>query len=808
MRILLRWLGRGFAVLAVLLVLALAGAAVLVWMTLPGTRPEATLPGLSAPVAITFDAHGIPRIRAETEADAWRALGLLHARDRMFQMESMRRGATGRLAELAGAGALRLDRYMRLLDLERRAQADFDALPAEARAALEAYAEGVNAWIVARGRFIAPEFLLIGAPEPWRPVHSLLWGKVMALWLSGSWRVELDRLRLQAILPPDRLAELWPEDHSPGRPDRPDLASTEEARLPAPARAADAGVDDAALARLAAQLPRFPGEAPLPGSASNSWAVAPSRSASGAALLATDPHLGYGAPILWYLARIELPGGRFLAGATAPGVPAVLIGRNGRIAWGFTTTGADAQDVVIERLVGADAYATPVGPHPFTTREATIRVRGAEPVTLRLRETRHGPVVSDLDPPRGGGTTVLALALAALAPGDTSAAGVLALNRARSIAEARAAAALITSPPQNLMVADAEGGLALYLTGRIPVRRNGDGTLPQRGWEGPVWTGFIPFDALPHQENPESGMLANANNRIVPPDHPVFLARDWPGDWRFRRIGQLLTARDRHDAAGFAAMQADTRSLFAAEVLPAFRALPRPEGTAGAALDLLTAWDGSMTADRPQPLIFHATLRRFGRAALSTQNVPADAWPVMAEFLAHLLNPDGRGAPWCGEAGCPALLGRALREAVAALVAEHGPDPTAWRWGPAHVARFEHPVLRLVPGLAALTRITTATAGDGETLLRAAYRGEGAGFDNVHGAGFRGVFDLASPDGVRMIVATGQSGHPMSRHWADLLPFWRDGELLSLGSAAPRGAPAMRLLPARSAPEIHRTGAR
>lgn len=793
MRILLRWLGRGLAVLGVLSLLALAGAVGLVWLTLPGTPSSATLPGLAAPVAVSLDAQGIPRIRAATEADGWRALGLLHARDRMFQMEAMRRGATGRLAEIAGPGALRLDRYMRLLDLERRAAADLEALPADARAMLAAYAEGVNAWIAARGRFIAPEFLLLGAPEPWRPVDSLLWGKVMGLWLSGSWRAELDRLRLQAILPPERLAELWPEDRTPGRPDRPDLLTTEEAAV-RPATPGDAFAADA-LARLAAQLPRFPEDAPLPETASNSWAVAPTRSTSGAALLATDPHLGYGAPILWYLARIELPGGRFLAGATAPGVPAVLIGRNERIAWGFTTTHADAQDVVIERLAGPDRYATAQGPRPFATREATIRVRGAEPVTLRLRETQHGPVVSDLDPAPPGGTTVMALALTALAPGDTAAAGILALNRARSIADARAAAALISSPPQNLLVADVEGGIALYLTGRIPIRRRGDGTLPQRGWEGPVWTGFLPFDALPHLENPESGMLANANNRVAPPDHPAFLTRDWPGDWRFRRIGQLLAARDRHDAAGFAAMQADTLSVFAADALPAFRAIPRPQGVAGAALDLLAAWDGAMLAGQPQPLIFHATLRRFGRAALASRNVPPDAWGVTPEFLAHLLAPDSRGAPWCGEGGCPALLARSFAEAVAALAAEHGPDPTAWRWGPAHAARFEHPLLRFLPGFDALTRIATPTAGDGETLLRGAYRGDS--FANIHGAGFRGVFDLATPDGALGVLATGQSGHPMSRHWADQMPLWREGATLALGTTPLPPARDIRLLPAR-----------
>ena len=277
------------------------------------------------------------------------------------------------------------------------------------------------------------------------------------------------------------------------------------------------------------------------GSASNAWAVAGGRSASGAPLLASDPHLGYGAPILWYLARIELPGGRVLAGATAPGVPGIVIGRNERLAWGFTTTHSDTQDVFVERLAGPDAYLTPDGARPFTVRDEVIRVRFGSPVAVRVRETRHGPVLSDLDAPQGRPDgTVLAVAMANLLPGDTAAAGLLALNRASGIAEARAAARLITSPSQNLTLADADGGIAMFLTGRTPIRRAGDGSLPVPGWDDSHgWTGFVPFDALPHVERPASGILAHANSRTAPPDHPVFLGRDWFGDWRLRRIGRL-----------------------------------------------------------------------------------------------------------------------------------------------------------------------------------------------------------------------------------------------------------------------------
>jgi penicillin amidase len=777
MRTLLSWLGRGILALAVLLVLTVAGALALVWWTLPAERAEARIPALAAPVAIAFDGYGIPTIRAANESDAWRAIGWLHARDRLFQMEMMRRGAAGRLSEIAGSATLRVDRFSRLLGLAQRAEADLATLPPATRAALDSYAEGVNAWIAEHGRFSAPEFLALGAPEPWRAADSLLWGKVMGLWLSGDWRTELDRMRLASRLPADRLAELWPADGSPGRPDLPERQALDPTGA-------------AALDRLAAQIPRFGEDAPLPATASNAWTVAAAQSTTGAPLLASDPHLGFGAPILWYLVRIELPEGRVIAGATAPGVPFVVIGRSNDLAWGFTTTTSDTQDLALERPAPG-GYAAPGGTRPFTTRTETIAVRGGEPVVMTVRETRHGPLLNDLDPPRPGGESgpLIALTMANLAPGDTAAAGLHALNRAATLADARGAAALITSPPQNLLVATRQGDIAMYLTGRTPLRRSGDGTTPFEGWNpAQGWAGFVPFDAMPHVENPASGRIANANSRPAPPDHPVFLARGFPGDWRFRRIGELLGAREQHGPADFAAMQVDTLSLLARDLIPAIAALPRPDGAAGAAQDLIRAWDGRMGVELPQPLIFNAFLRAYGRLVMARAGVPENAHTPSHEFLAQVL--DGRLPGWCGGAECGALGARALTEAVAALAAIHGADPASWRWGAAHAARFEHPLLRFIPALAALTRLEVPVAGDGETLLRAGFRGEPGDFRAVHGAGLRAVFDLADPAATLAVIATGHSGHPMSRHWGDLLPAWRDGLTLRLDGRGSGGGTA------------------
>ncbi len=776
------WLRLGLGLLALLLLVAL-GIGYALWRTLPPATQQATIPGLAAAVEISLDARGVPRIRAATERDAYAALGWLHARDRMFQMELMRRGAAGRLAEIAGPALVANDRFTRTLGLARRAEADLAALDDDTRAVLSAYANGVNAWIEARGRFAAPEFLLLGKPEPWLAEHSLLWGKVMGLWLSGNFRDEIQRARLAGSLSPARIAELWPQEDIAAPPAPPER----QGALPEPH-----------LARLAALLPQFPAPFTLPASASNAWAVGGARSASGRPLLANDPHLGFQAPILWYLARVDLPGGRMLAGATSPGVPFFIIGRNERLAWGFTNNGADVQDLFVERPLGPDRYESPDGPRPFQVSEERILVRGAEAVELRVRETRHGPVISDLDAmPQG---RVLALAAANLAPEDIAAAGLLALNRAGTVAEARAAAAAITSPVQNLIAADSAGGIGLYTTGRVPLRRAGDGSQPVPGHDGSHdWTGWAAAEALPASENPASQMLANGNNRTAPASFPVFMGRDWPGDWRFRRIGERLGQEGRLDAAAMAAIQMDSTSLLAREAVAEaspLRRMPRPTGAVAVALDLLLAWDGDMAAPLPQPVIFNAWLRRFGQLALAAGGAPAGQWGQPPEFAQQLLRQPALAARWC-RGDCAVLAGQALTEAVAELIALTGQDPAAWRWGSFHVARFEHPLLRGIPLLRSLAGLEAATAGDGQTVNRGGLHGGAdlAGFQHVHGAGLRLVADMADTEATLAIIATGQSGNPLSPHWGDQLLPWRDGEPLRLTREPAALTGRLRLLP-------------
>jgi penicillin G amidase len=760
-RRLLSWLGFALLLLAALI----SGV---LWLTLPPRTQQARIPGLTGPVDIGFDADGIPRIRAASAIDAAAAIGFVHARDRMFQMELMRRAASGRLSEIAGPATLAYDRTMRTLGLRRRAVEDYQALPAETRAVLEAYTRGVNAWIEARGRFSAAEFLFLGTPEPWEPVDSLLWGETMGLWLSFNWRTELSRLSLSGHLPQQKIDELWP----------PANGALPEAAITPTTQYADAS-------GLLAVLPHFPDPFTLPDTASNEWAVDGRHSATGAPLLAGDPHLAFGFPGIWYLARIETPDG-VMAGATAPGVPFLVLGHNGHIAWTFTTTGADVQDVFIETAAGDGQYQTPDGPRPFTVREEHIKVRGQADQIVKVRETRHGPVVSDLRPEGG---PILAVAMANLAPGNTAAAGLLALNRARDVEAAGNAATLITSPVQNLLVAD-RNRIALYVTGRVPIRRVGDGSAPVSGDGSHDWIGWATGEQLPQIVAPDSGRLANANDRVAPPDFPTFLGRDWFGDWRSSRIRELLEGSEQHTAADFARMQTDLRSSFARQVLPALLAVPMLETTAAAAQALLRGWDGSMTMETPQPLIFNAWINRFYDRVLQDAGVPPSDGGPLAEFVAYVLSP--AGAHWCA-GDCTGPLKAALSDAIRDLTPRFGKDPAKWRWGEAHPAVFTHPLLRGLPIIGKLATLSIPSPGDDTTIDRGgfAYRQ----FQSVHGPEYRGVYDLADLDRSLFMMAPGQSGNLLSRHARDFLTRWRDGATITLGPTAEATTATIRLTP-------------
>lgn len=771
-----RWLVRALG--AGLLIVSASGLAAFAWLwsSLPQTAGTIRLASPGSAVEIIRDAHGVPHIFAGDEFDAVYALGFVHAQDRLFQMDMMRLSAQGRLSEAIGPATVDLDRFMRALDLTAQADATLTVLEPRWRRLLGSYAAGVNAFLDTRSGALPPEFLITGrTPEPWTPRDSVLWGKLMALQLAGNWRDELLRARLSARLSPAMMRELWPE--------WPADAATTLTSLTSLYRALD-------LDNLAQSLPPPLG----PALASNEWVLAGTRTRSGKPILANDPHLSLAAPGTWYLARIEAPGLE-LAGATAPGVPAVVLGHNGAIAWGFTTTTADQHDLFVERVDPDDPsrYLAPDGPRPFATRTETIKVKGEADVTVTVRGTRHGVVISDLNRAAAAAATpghVLALSVPGFHVPDRTPAALFALNRATDWTAFTAALRDWHAPMQNIVYADSEGHIGFYSPALLPRRKAGQGWLPQPGWTDAFdWDGFVPFDELPHAIDPPSGRIVNANNRVVPDGFPVFVSRDWDAPYRARRIGAVLDATDRHDVASTAALLKDGVSLFAREILPQLASLAVSDPRARQAIALLRNWDGAVLRERPEPLIFNAWMRELIRGLIADELDERfqDAYQQQPALIRAALAGD---SAFCDDVrtpereGCTAAIEAALGRALDALTAAHGNDMTRWRWGAAHVAPFRHALFSRVPVLEGLLSFDIATDGDFFTVNRGASRigDPTAPFAHVHGPGLRAIYDLADLGASRFIAPPGQSGHPLSRHWGDMARPWADGETISLGA--------------------------
>ena len=781
-----------------ILVVALPLAAILgggyLWFStsLPDTTGTVALAGLKAPVKIVRDRNGVPHIFASDDADAEFALGYVHAQDRLWQMETMRRAATGRLAELAGEQALPLDRMIRTLGLERLAENELATLDPAVRAQIDAYTAGVNAYIEHHRGVWPPEFVALQiSPRPWRPVDSIVWGELMALQLSGNWRTEMIRAQLAKTLSAAEIAQLWPPVPSAAQLQLPARGVHGERALPDTSHAAlERGLP---LAPLASVLGAFDAHG-----ASNAWAVDGAHSADGKPLLANDPHLGFGLPILWYLATMDTPD-LHLAGATVPGVPSFILGHNDKIAWGMTTTGGDVEDLFVEKVDPDDPsrYMTPDGPMPFRTRVETIGVRGKPPVTITVRATRHGPVISDaveaLAQSQARGT-VVALEATWLQPGNKIATAIYELDRARDWASFVGAMKDFTAPEQTVAYADTDGHIGYYAAGAVPIRKSGDGLMPAPGWSGAFdWTGTIPFDSLPHALDPPSGRFVNANDRPVGPDYPYFISSDgydWP--YRARRIEDLLALRPKATLDEFAAMQADSVSLAARQLLPLMLDIA-PETPAGRAmLERLKSWNGVMDRDRPEPLVFEAWLRELERGLFADKlgDQFRDYWGGRAGTLYTILTSE---PAWCARAttkprpeDCHDQIASAYERAMIWLTERYGNDPSLWRWGDAHQAYFIDRVFAEAPFVNRFAIVHIAADGGDYTINRGAvsFSNGLAPFADFHGAGYRAIYDLGDLARSRFMIATGESGNLFSHHFKDFVGRWRDVEYVTLAGSA------------------------
>ena len=573
-----------------LVVLAALAGFYLFYRAMPAYSGVEKLPGLSAEVRVWRDAHGVPHVFAGSMDDAARALGYLHAGERMFQMEILRRVGQGRMAEIRGPELLDVDRFIRTLGLYREAEASLSALSPSAQKRLEAYAEGVNAYLA--NRPLPPEFLLAGdRPEPWKPANSLVIAKIEAYQLSQNFKLKLLRARLLRKLGPEQESWMFP-GAKPGDPIT-TLPATSETHASAES------IDD----KLGALTGIGKG-------ASNEWVIAGSRTLTGKPILANDPHLDLSAPILWYLARVVTPGGS-VKGATLPGAPVFVLGQNERIAWGLTTANSNVEDLFVETVDPSDPskYLTPDGPMAFDVRTETIHVKGGADVKLEIRTTRHGPVLSDISADLkdfAGPGKAVALAFTGLGDRDTTAEAFMRVNAARNWGEFLDALRLYQTPTQNFVYADVAGDIGFLNPGLVPLRRQGDGLAPVDGASGAFdWTGTIPFDEWPRLHNPEAGFAFNANNADFPDNHEPRFGQDWEETFRARRIQQFFDTIDRHSLDTSSEMQADHLSLDVKELQPFIATIAPSDERARKAQAMLLNWNAVMGKDRAEPLIYH-----------------------------------------------------------------------------------------------------------------------------------------------------------------------------------------------------------
>ncbi|MRU14429.1 penicillin acylase family protein [Roseovarius sp. A21] len=799
---LFRWLLRIAGGMIVLAVVAVAVLYFLLSRSLPDYDKTLSVEGITAPVEIVRDNANVPHIFGQSDRDTFYGLGYAHAQDRLWQMVMLRRTVQGRLSEVFGPRTVKIDKTLRRFGLYRLARESVEAQDARTRAALDAYAAGVNARLQeinteALGRG-APEMFIFNAPvAPWQPADSIAIIKLMAVQLSSHLENEVLHARASLALDdPERLKDIMPVAPGSGIAALPEYAAlfphAGETRM---AQAAD--VTDHPLSPFKKRA--FAG-------ASNAWAAAPARSASGGTLLANDPHLGFSAPAIWYLARLELETGGVIGG-TIPGVPAVMTGRSAKVGWAVTSSYMDDQDLYIEKLnpENPQEYLTPEGYKPFRTERSIIRIKDMDPVTLTLRWTENGPVLpgshydlAEVTPPGH----VASLAWTALSPRDTTMTAAMGLMRAGSVDDALEAGRLYVTPSQNLTLVDKDQ-IAMKTIGAMP-RRHAEhesrGRMPSRGWiRENRWQGVSPFSANPEFRDPAGGLLGNTNNKTVDRPFPLHVSYLWGDTQRVYRWRRLMQSREVHTRDSFIEAQLDTVSFTARSLLPLigadlwFTGEAAPEGTPQRqrqrALELLSEWNGEMNEHLPEPLIYAAWLR-----ALQERLIRDDLGPLADEFnhpdplfIERVYRQKDGAEAWCDVKQsspvetCTDIARMALDDALVWINENYGTALESLRWGDAHQATHDHKVLGEVPVLRYFVNIRQSTSGGDNTLLRGRTSGQDPDpFQNVHGAGYRGVYDFADPDSSVFITSTGQSGHFLSRHYDDMAQLWRRGEYIPM----------------------------
>jgi penicillin amidase len=789
---LIAWIVSGLVILAILLY---AFGVVTARRSFPQTEGEIRLAGLDGPVNVYRDTMGIPNIYASSLHDLFMAQGYVHAQDRFWQMDFWRHIGSGRLSEMFGKSQVETDSFLRTLGWRQIAEQELQSYDAESLAILNAYTEGVNAYLKDhQGTAISLEYGILKIltpsykPEPWTPVNTLTWAKAMAWDLRGNVDEEIERAVLLKTLSPEEVAQLFPEYPADHPVIIPEMGQATASSFPGSVLTDE---EWASVERGFASLDAVLGPS---GAAigSNSWAVSGSRTASGMPLLANDPHLSIQMPSIWHQIGLHchplsVACPYEVSGFSFAGVPGVIIGHNQNIAWGFTNTGPDVMDLFIEKT-------NPDNPNQYeyngqwedmTLRTEKISTGGGDPVSLVVRSTRHGPIISDVhkdlvdfNQKSGLGlpeTYAISLRWTALEP-STIFQAIWGFDKAANWDEFRQAARKFNVPAQNQM------------PGNIPIRKNGDGRYPVPGWTDEYeWTGYIPFDELPNVLNPAKGYIVTANNAVVGVGYPYLITTDWDYGFRAARIVDMIgNAPGPIDVAYIQKMQGDSYDANAAWLVPLLQQLNLQSGTPdqAMALDLLKNWNYQANMDSAAAAVFEVFWKHLLEDTFD-DNLPEDYFPkggsrwdeVVRELVAQ------PNSPWWDDLtttdqveGRDKILSRAFSEAVAELDKSQGKDPTKWKWGDLHKATFTNQTLGksgIAPIEALFNRGPFPTSG-GEAIVNATGWDATLGYSVDWLPSMRMIVDLGNLQDSVTVHTTGESGHTFAPHYIDMANLWRN----------------------------------
>lgn len=761
---------------------------------------ETSIAGLSGPVTITRDKHAVPHITGSSVEDVFSALGFVHAQERLWQMDVTRMAGRGRLSELFGDKTIATDVFIRTLGLYEAAQSSADSLAPADRAKVDAYVRGINAFIDSSGPSFgskySPEFVILQHfPEQWTAADVIVTLKLMSVTLAANIDDEVLRLKFARLgMNEQEIVDLLPPVEGDTPPPLPNLQQL----LGLPTGTIKTGAIEAEKQFAALSDIMSTG-------ASNNWVVGGARTATGKPILANDPHLGLTAPAIWYLAHLQVkqPNGtaKNLVGVTLPGAPLVLLGRNDKVAWGFTNTGSDVQDIFIEKINPAnpDQYQAPEGFRPFEKKRVEIRVKGSETISFDRRSTRHGPVL----PPEYRGLqhyldegSVASLSWTVLAGDDKTIAAGLKLWDFANVSDFQNGMADYVTPMQSMVIADVDGNIGMIAPGRIPVRDPANqimGRAPSPGWDAVYdWKGYIPYEELPRAYNPADNVLATANTKMVDTNYPHFLTFDWDEPWRLERIKSLIYNANQQTLETNRIVQGDVYAGAYAVLTPAMLKLVEGRDDVDlTAIKQLKEWDFIEDRARTEPLLFNAWLRFATKRILEDDLGDAfpSYWQGRVDAMMRWLGPNP-GRDWCDNGrtpekeSCGDVLALSLGDALKDIETRLGSDRAKWNWGALHYAYSAHRPFAQVSPLDKLFNVTVPASGGAYTLDRgkSTFTDESNPYRATHGSSYRGLFDLSDLNQSTYIQTTGQSGNVFSSNYRDFAEKWSNIEAITIST--------------------------